>query len=76
MNFLVYKILPTFIASLHAGVFRGSSYFLPPHKRLVNRKQHFFRIVFRVVSDQSLILKLSVERLNTTHKLGVLSVKT
>ena len=35
------------LASL-AGIFRGSSFFIPPHKRLLNRKQHSFPTVLFV----------------------------
>ena len=57
--------------SLPRSRFYGRLYFVPPHKRLLNRAAFLSNCFSRVVSGQSTAMKLSVDRLNTTHKLGV-----
>ena len=62
----------TFLAS-HAGILRGARIsFLPTNPCSTENNINFLSHCFIcVVSDQSAVVKLSVDRLNTTHNLVV-----
>ena len=62
------NIIPSGNVASDTGVSRGAR-ISSPYKRLLNQEQHSFPIVLFVLSaDQSTVLKLSVDKLNTTHK--------
>ena len=55
----------------HAGVFRGARFRPSPQTPTQPRIIFLSNCFVRVVSDQSTVLKLNVDRLNTTDKLVV-----
>ena len=62
------NIIPSGNVASDTAVSRGARIF-SPYKRLLNQEQHSFPIVLFVLSaDQSTVLKLSVDKLNRTHK--------
>ena len=62
------NIIPSGNVASDTAVSRGAR-ISSPYKRLLNQEQHSFPIVLFVLSaDQSTVLKLSVDKLNTTHK--------